>query len=125
MKKANPFSIFSRLATRESGAIAIGIAISLLMYIFVDDSQYFLGLGCLVGVQLARPASLKGGFAYGAIIAIPLGLYVNFMTDKWGSDIGLFTGMLYTILFACTGGVLGLFLVWFTRQVNKGTAPFF
>jgi hypothetical protein len=103
-------------------AIMIGIATMLILYIFFAHSPYVLGAGCVLGVALARISSLKSAAIHGAIIAIPLGVYVNLVGSAGSSNSPTtLSKSLSILLFAVVGGILGYAFVWVKNQLSKGT----
>lgn len=103
-------------------AITIGIATTLLLYILVAHSPYFLGVGCILGVALAKASSLKNSAIHGAIIAIPLGVYINLTGSAWSAVVPTILGKSVSILlFAVMGGALGFVFEWIRKQLSKGT----
>ena len=106
-------------------AVASGIAASLLLYIFVSESPYFLGVGCIIGFYLAKPSTMKLGTFYGAVMAIPMGIYIVFITNRWGSGNNLLLGLWNVVLFAGMGGFLGMLFVWTERNLKRDGISFY
>ena len=106
-------------------ALTISITVTLLLYILVVQSPYILGVGCVLGVYLAKISSLKNAALHGAIVAIPLAIYINFLSS---ADNGISPTLLgksvSTFIFAIMGGVLGLMYVWIRNQLRNGTTFF-
>jgi hypothetical protein len=53
-------------------ALTISIVVTLLLYILVVQSPYILGVGCVLGVYLAKISSLKSAVFHGAIVLLSL-----------------------------------------------------
>jgi hypothetical protein len=106
-------------------ALTISIAVTLLLYIFVVQSPYILGVVCVLGVYLAKISSLKSAVFHGAIVAIPLAVYINFIssTDN-GISPTLLGKSVSTFIFTIMGGVLGFMYVWIRNQLRNGTTFF-
>jgi hypothetical protein len=106
-------------------ALTIGIVVTLLLYIFVVQSPYILGVGCVLGVYLAKISSLKSAAFHGAIIAIPLAVYINFISSAGGDISPTIIGKSASIfIFTLMGGILGLIYVWIRNQLRNGTTFF-
>jgi hypothetical protein len=102
-------------------ALAISITATLFLYIFVAQSPYILGVGCVLGVYLAKVSSLKSAAVHGAIIAIPLAVYINLVGGAGSATLPTIFGKSVSIfLFAFIGGALGIMLVWIRNQLRKG-----
>ena len=106
-------------------ALIIGIAVTLLLYVFVVQSPYILGVGCVLGVYLAKVSSLKSAVFHGAIVAIPLAVYINFISSA-NNDISptLLGKSISIFIFAIAGGILGLIYVWIRNELKNGTSFF-
>ena len=107
-------------------ALIVSIAVTLLLYVLVVQSPYILGVGCVLGVYLAKISSLKNAALHGAIVAIPLAIYINFISS---ADNGISPTLLgksvSTFIFAIMGGVLGLMYVWIRNQLRRNGTTFF
>jgi len=106
---------------RSSLGLLIGIVTSLLLYGFVARSPYMLGIGCVLGVYLTQTSSLKSSAIYGAIIVIPLAVYIN-LTGNIGSSISstVLSKGVSILLFAAAGGILGFVFTWIRNQLKSG-----
>lgn len=106
-------------------ALTISIALTLLLYIFVVQSPYILGVGCVLGVYLAKVSSLKTAVFYGTIVAIPLAIYINFISSaENGISPTLLGKSVSTFIFAIMGGALGFMYVWIRNQIKNETSFF-
>ncbi len=103
-------------------AIVLSIAVSILLYLFVSSSPYIFGVGITLGVYLADVSSMKSGAMYGAVIALPLSLYLianNIFHDNPAG--GAFYSSLNVIMLIVFGAVYGAALVWVKNKIASGT----
>ena len=106
-------------------ALTIGVATTLLLYILVAQSPYVLGVGCILGVYLAKTPSLKSAAIHGAIVVIPLAVYINLIGSAGSATSPTILGKSISVfLFAVMGGAMGLVLEWIRNQLKKGTIFF-
>jgi hypothetical protein len=106
-------------------ALIVSIAVTLLLYVLVVQSPYILGVGCVLGVYLAKISSLKSAAIHGAIVAIPLAVYINFISSAGGGISPTIIGKSASIfIFTIMGGILGLIYVWIRNQLRNGTTFF-
>lgn len=107
---------------KPSIAIILSIVISILLYLLISSSPYIFGIGITLGVYLADASSMKVGAIYGAIIALPLSLYLIagniFHADVAG---GAFYSSLNVVLLIVFGALYGAVLVWIKNKIATGT----
>jgi hypothetical protein len=105
--------------------IGVGIAVSLVMYFLFAHTPYSLAIGCIAGVYIARPDTLLKGAATGAMIALPLGLYIS--ASAWFASptalaprVGPVAALEDLLLILAFGSIYGLVFVWLTKRMTRG-----
>jgi hypothetical protein len=106
--------------------VLAGIGASILFYLFVSSTTYIFLLGSLVGVYLSRVAAIKDAAIVGAIIAVPLGILMVFVTPalRLGSMtefLGALTGVIFLAIIAA---IYAAIYVVIKRWLQKGNIFF-
>ena len=103
--------------------------ITLGSYFFLGEPSFGVVLGVIAGMYLIRPETVKMGALYGALIALPLALYINLAalfsgTSPAGSvSASLLNTLLHVLLSALVGALYGSVFVWLTNRMTRGRNP--
>ena len=103
-------------------AVLVSIVVCLVLYAFFSSSPYLFGVGITLGIYLANASTIKTGALYGAIISLPLSLYLissNIIHGN-GAD-NAFYSPLNVVLIIVFGTLYGAALVWVKNKIQAGT----
>jgi len=102
-------------------AILVSIVVCMILYALVSRSPYVFGLGITLGIYLADTSTIKTGALYGAIISLPLSLYLISNNIIHGNVTGdAFYSPLNVVLIIVFGTLYGAALVSVKRKIQAG-----
>ena len=105
-------------------AILAGMIITILVSLVLKDPATALVVGVIISLYLARPSRVISGAEYGALIALPVGMWINlptlFFTHTLPLEALLYNVILHILLIAVVGALYGAVYVWLTNWLTRG-----
>ncbi len=101
-------------------ALAVAVALSVILFIYLSKSPYISALGLVLGAFLAQLSTFRAGVVFGTLTALPFSLYLTLSGVMPGTTISVSSILLNVLLLIGFGAIYCGVVVWLINNLKRG-----